>query len=152
MVLAAARDITGDLDVEVQLAIWVGWSVAEDGDVGHAGWSLANTKVDWSPVAHVRAGLVPPASILNWRSGWVDVVLGGGKGVAPLVVLVGIWAGHLVLLAWLGVQWNSLRLGTWVVGAADWNIAVKLVLDANLTSATNAENIVVWVGELKLAL
>ena len=152
-VLALVADIAGNLDVEVKYAIWVCGCVLEEGDVGHAAWALADTKVNWSPVAQVGADLVPTASILNWRSRWVDVVLSGGEGSAPAVVVAGIRAGQLVFSTWLGVEWDSLGFSARIIGTADGDVLAEGVLDLGLSGTLDAELArESCVGNLKLAV
>lgn len=152
-VRALPANVTGNLEVEVELSIRVGRLVGEDGNVSLASRSLSDTQVNRRPVTHVASGLVPAARILDRGSRGVDVVLRAGRGAAPGVVLVGVRAGELVLLAGLGVKRDSLGLGTGVISAADGDVLVDRVLDLDLSGALDADLLAqLGIGELELAL
>lgn len=149
----AAHAVTLDLDGEVKLLVR-GRGVLEDREPCGT-IAVADTKVERSEVTPWVGGGAPLAGLLDRDTGWVDVVLSGGAGSLPLVVVVGRWAGQVGGRAWLSVDWDGLRLGARVVSTANSNVLRELVLDedGDLLSTLHAEALGhAWVGEMELAV
>lgn len=148
LVNTLSANITSDRNGEIKGTIGVCWGVAEDGDEG-ASSGLADTHVKRSPITHVGSRGSPLAGIGDGGTSWVDVVLSRGGFAFPLIVVRGKWAGDFIGLAWLGVQWDGLRLGTWVIGTADGDVLGQLVGDLDTSSTSGANLLLACAGELE---
>lgn len=124
----------------------------EERDEGFTSQSLANTHVDRSPVTLVGASSTPLAGIVNRDTSRINVVLSRGGQVVPDVVLASIRVGEGVGLTWLGVQWDSLALGTWIISSADGNILAEFVGNVNISDARCAEMGLFGSAQFKLSV
>lgn len=151
LVFALGGDGSLDGNVEIELSIWVGGGIGEDSNEG-ADIVLANADIDGSPVTHVGSGSSPVAGISDGSALGVDVVLSSGLHSLPGIIGVRVGAGEFLGLSGADEGWDGLGLGTGVIGTADGDLLVELVLDAHASGTLLADVLVAGSGELELAL
>lgn len=150
---ALAVDITLDLDIEIQNSTASG-PVLEERQIGDAILSSANTNNNRSPVAAgvMVLGAVPDAGLLGGQALVVEVVLGRGGLVLPLVVGALVRVGQSDAAARLRREGDDHCLAARVLCAAGRDDFRKIVLNGNATDARSTKSFTVVVGKLKLAI
>ena len=153
LVTALTADITSNLNVEVELGV-AGRQVLEDGDVGDAIGSLANTKNGGSPVTGtVRSNrAVPETSVLGTEALGVDVVLSRCGQAGPVVVVGLAGVGDFNALTGSGNGGDGHALGTRVISSASRDLNAQVILNGNAALTGDAKSLVGVAGKLEVTV